>query len=122
MSRPSLMMSPRLPSSETARRANASAELFGYAIRDELLFGIAAHIGEGQYRHRRLIGQCELGLGRTHRLARNLAQPDVIHPQRARYIFDALLASILEGKIELVAHLGIRSSVLPKRKAIMSPL
>jgi hypothetical protein len=46
-----------------------------------------------------------LGLGRTHRLARNLTRPNVIYPQRAGYILDALLASILEGKIELVAHL-----------------
>jgi hypothetical protein len=49
--------------------------------------------------------QCETGLGRTHRLARNLTRPNVIYPQRAGYILDALLASILEGKIELVAHL-----------------
>src|SRR5713226_1280275 len=44
-------------------------------------------------------------MGRTHLFVRNLTWPNGIHPQRAGYVLDPLLACILEGEIEIVAHL-----------------
>src|SRR6202011_6249281 len=44
-------------------------------------------------------------MGCVHRFARNLAWPNVIHPQRASYVLDPLLPCVLKREIELVAHL-----------------
>ena len=44
-------------------------------------------------------------MGRTHLFVRNLTWPNVIHSQRTGYVLDPLLAGILEGEVELVAHL-----------------
>src|SRR5439155_16636135 len=79
--------------------------VLGDPVGDELLVGVAAHIGERQHRHRGLVRQCERGPGRTYCLAHNPACPNAIHPQRTSYVLNPLLPRILEREIELVAHL-----------------
>jgi hypothetical protein len=54
---------------QPANAAERGDDLLDHAVGEIVLLGIAAHIGEGQYRDRRLVGQCQRRL-RRRRLVR----------------------------------------------------
>ncbi len=76
-------------------------DVLDHAVGEHFLLGIAAHIGEGQYRDRRLVGERQ---GRLRGWRRDFVRPDPIHPDRARDISEVLLAHIREGEIEPAGH------------------
>jgi hypothetical protein len=65
-----------------------------------MLLRIAAHIGEGQHRDRRLVGEGQRGCRRT--LRGGVADP--VDPHGPGDVLDLLLAQILEGKGQPVAN------------------
>ena len=78
-------------------------DILGDAIRKILLFGIAAHVLEGEHCDRWLAGQCE----RCCRDCRFLIGSKPIDSYRPRDILEFLLAAILERGVELAAHLPV---------------
>src|SRR6516164_6004325 len=76
-------------------------DLLDHAVGEIFLLRIAAQILERQYRDRRLVGQRERR--KSHRLGG--AEPDPPHMHRPSNVLQRLFAQILEGEVELVAHL-----------------
>src|SRR4029453_9015918 len=74
------------------------------SVAEVLLLGITRHVGERQYGNRGLVRQRECGLSGWRRLAdtRRSNPEDVARP---RDVLELPLAQILEGQIQLVAHL-----------------
>jgi hypothetical protein len=68
------------------------------------LLGVAAHIGEGHDRDRRLVGQRQCGCRNRWLLGRSRGADavDAHWPDKVLYV---LLAHIFESEIQLVAHL-----------------
>jgi hypothetical protein len=85
---------------EPADAGERSDDLFHHAIGEIFLLRIAAHIGEGQHRNRRLVRQWERSPCGSF-----LGDRNAVDPHRPGDILDLLLAPVLERKIELVAHL-----------------
>ncbi len=66
---------------------------------------VVAHVGERQHRDRRLVGLGDFCLGNAFGFGRARAEDDVEHPHREADILQFLLASVLVGKVELVADI-----------------
>src|SRR5262245_45044697 len=84
-------------------------DVLGDALREILLFGVAAHIGKGQHRDRRLLRRwsCRSGRGercRDYLIARRI-EPNAMDRHRPGDVLDLVFAHVLERKMELVAHL-----------------
>ena len=97
---------------QVAKARERGDDVLGQAIGEELLLGIAAHVGERQDRNRRLVRdrahRClrARGLGRPRQGSCTvLVETDAEHANRPRQILDALLAQILERDAEPVAGL-----------------
>jgi hypothetical protein len=83
-----------------------SYDVLGNPVGEKLLLRVAAHIGEGQHRDRRFVGQRQwLGGSGWRLLSGGSAIPNPISPHGPRDVLDLLLAHVLEGVIEPVAHL-----------------
>src|SRR6516225_5108705 len=88
---------------DTAERGD---DLFDHAVGEVFLFRVAAHIGKGQHRNRRFVGQrerCRLRCGR-HRTSR-----DPVGPYWPRNVLERLLAHILEGEVELAGRVFLHA-------------
>ena len=88
---------------EPADAGKRGDDLLDHAVGEVFLLGIAAHIGEGQHRDRRLVGKCQRW--RRSIRCRRFAEPHSVHPQRAGDVFEALLAEIIEGDIDLAGRI-----------------
>src|SRR6202040_906263 len=92
---------------QPADAAERGDDLLDHAIGEIFLLRIAAHILERQNRDRRLVGQ------RQRRSRCRIRRQDhcltghvhIEYPDRARDVLDLLLAPVVEGETELVAHL-----------------
>ena len=84
-------------------RRERGDDLLDHAVSEIFLLRIAAHIGEGQHRDRRFVGQgeCWSAFGRRH-FGRVLSggEPHSVDPHRAGNVLEALLAQIVEGEVE----------------------
>ena len=87
---------------EPADAAQCGGDLRDHAVGEIFLLRVAAQIGEGQDRNRRLVRQCQRQRCRYRRFS---AEPDAPDMDRTGNFLDQLLAQILERKGELVAHL-----------------
>ena len=97
---------------EPADAAERGDDFLDHAVDEIFLLGIAAHIGEGQHRDRRLVGERQgRRLGSPHPRAGRASlsrkrgrarvgafRPHPIDPHRPCNVLDLLLAEILEGK------------------------
>src|SRR6516164_9878664 len=84
-------------------------DVLGDTLREILLFGLAAHIGKGQHRDRRLLlwWSCRSGRGdrcRDYLIGRRI-EPNAMDRHRPGDVLDLVFAHVLEGKMQLVAHL-----------------
>src|SRR5205814_6159239 len=70
----------------------------------------AAHVLKRQHRDRRLVWEWwhRRDRGRPGRLRAGGPRSDSVDPHRPCDVLDLLLAEILEGEVELVAHLLVR--------------
>src|SRR5262252_9209909 len=84
-------------------------DVLGDALREILLFGIAAHICKGQHRDCWLLRQWLCRSGRGDRCSDRLIglrnEPNPMGGYWPGDVLDLLFAHILERKIELIAHL-----------------
>src|SRR5215471_6365385 len=82
-----------------------SSDLLDDAIDEIVLLGVPRHVLERQYRDRRLVGQWQW-LGRGRGWFRSGDGPtNPVHTHWPEDVLDLLVAQILEGVVELVAHL-----------------
>jgi hypothetical protein len=81
-------------------------DLLDHAVDEVLLLGIAGHVLKRQDRERRLVGERQRSSDRQRRAER--AEIDTIGAHRSCDVFDLLLAEIVEGDVEAVAHLLVR--------------
>jgi hypothetical protein len=79
-------------------------DLLDHAVGEIFLFRVAADIGERQYRNRRLLGERQWLRRRCSWFRAQSHAPNMHWPGN---VLDVLLAHILEGDIELVAHLVV---------------
>src|SRR6516164_419637 len=98
---------------QPADLAQSSDDFFDHAVGEILLLGIAAHIGEGQHRDRRLVGQREGGLGGVQGAVRNPISTNAVYPQGARNVLQLLLAHIFKDEVELARGISLH----PRRYA-----
>src|SRR5262245_32947236 len=98
-------------------------DVLGAALREIRLFGVAAHIGKGQYRDRRLLRRwsCRSGRGARCRdyLIRRPIEANAMDWHRPGDVLDLVFAHVLERKMELVAHLiaHVAADADPDRKS-----
>ena len=87
-------------------------DVFGNAVGEVFLFGIAAHVDEWQDRDRGLLARYCRGRGARRRLARGLlaSKHHVIHVDRALDVLEGALAKVGEADRYLVLHLLARRS------------
>ena len=99
---------------EPADAGKGGDDLLDHAVDEIFLLGIAAHIGEGQHRDRRFLGEGRRRrLGSPHlratrasllrlrgRVREGAFRSDPIHPDQTRDILERLLAQIIEGEVE----------------------
>jgi hypothetical protein len=97
---------------QVAKPRELGDDVFGQAVGEELLLGLAAHVDERQHCDRGLVGDCAdralraCGFGpRPHGDRPRLVEADPEHADRPRQVLDALLAEILEFHAEPVAGL-----------------
>src|SRR5262249_54341391 len=89
---------------EPADAAERGDDLLDHAVSEILLLRVAAHIGERQHRNGRLVGEWQRRCCRGRcAFGGRVANP--VNTHWPRDVFDLLLAQILEGEIEPVAHL-----------------
>ena len=86
-------------------------DVLGQAVGEELLLGIAAHVGERQHRDRGFLGRVRggghlRGLDRGRRRLRSV-QSDAKRRDRPGDVLDGLLAEVLERDVEAVADLHL---------------
>ncbi len=77
-------------------------DLLDHAVGEVFLLRIAAHIGEGQHRDRRLVGEWQSGWRRLRRSS----QDNAVDPQRPGDVLEVLLADIGELGIDFAAYLS----------------
>jgi hypothetical protein len=74
--------------------------VLGDPVREELLLWVAAHIGEGQHRNRRLVGQRKGGLVGDHCSASPICR-NAENPDGTLNVLQLPLAQVFESQIEL---------------------
>jgi hypothetical protein len=85
-----------------------SDDLLDHPVDEIFLLRVAAHIGEGQYSDRRLVGEGNRRLSRRRwALRRGAGVANPVDPDRPGNVFDLLLAQILEGKGQPIAHVVV---------------
>src|SRR6266404_6011159 len=98
---------------EPADAGEGGDDLLDHAVGEILLLRVAAHIGEGQYRDRRLVRERQrwwssrLDRGRLARRRPGRPRSDTVDAHGPGYVLDLLLAQILEDEGQPVAHLVV---------------
>jgi hypothetical protein len=90
---------------EPADAGEGGDDFLDHAVGEILLLGVGTHIGERQHRDRRLIGERQSCCRRRRWALRGGGIADPIDAHRPGNVFDLLLAEILKGKGQAVAHL-----------------
>jgi hypothetical protein len=82
---------------EPADARERGDDLLDHAVDEIFLLWITTHIREGQYRDRRLVGECQRGAGHCGRIAR---RADTVDMHRAGDVLELLVAHVFEGEVE----------------------
>ena len=97
---------------QVAKTRQLGDDVLGQAVGEELLLGLAAHVGEWQHRDRGLVGprparSSARGVAGAERAGFAASRLDAEDADRPRDVLDGLLAEILERDVEAVADLNL---------------
>src|SRR6516225_402695 len=92
---------------EPANAGERGNDLLDHPVGEILLLPVSGHVLKGQDRDRRLVGERGRRSGRQRRAGR-CAENDSIGAHGSCDVLDLLLAEIVKGEVEAVAHLLVR--------------